>query len=66
MEFVETVRARGFTDRRVLLKHVLRSALIPILTVAGLAVGYLISGAVLVEYTFGQVKLTNFCPVFRS
>ena len=53
MEFVETVRARGFTDRRVLLKHVLRSALIPILTVAGLAVGYLISGAVLVEYTFG-------------
>ena len=53
LEFVETVRARGFTHRRVFLKHVLRSALIPILTVAGLAVGYLISGAVLVEYTFG-------------
>jgi len=53
LEFVETVRARGFTERRVFLKHVLRSALIPILTVSGLAVGYLISGAVLVEYTFG-------------
>jgi len=53
LEFVETVRARGFSERRVFLKHVLRSALIPILTVAGLAVGYLISGAVLVEYTFG-------------
>ena len=53
LEFVETVRARGFTERRVFGKHVLRSALIPILTVSGLAVGYLISGAVLVEYTFG-------------
>ncbi|CAN5675381.1 glutathione ABC transporter permease GsiC [soil metagenome] len=53
LEFVETVRARGFSERRVFLKHVLRSALIPILTVSGLAVGYLISGAVLVEYTFG-------------
>ncbi len=53
MEFIETERARGFSGRRIFLKHVLRSALIPILTVAGLAVGYLISGAVLVEYTFG-------------
>ena len=53
LEFVETVRARGVSERRVFLKHVLRSALIPILTVSGLAVGYLISGAVLVEYTFG-------------
>lgn len=53
MEFVETVRARGFSERRVIIKHVLRSALVPILTVSGLAVGYLISGAVLVEYTFG-------------
>jgi peptide/nickel transport system permease protein len=52
-EFVETVRARGFTERRVVLKHALRSAFLPVLTISGLAVGYLISGAVLVEYTFG-------------
>jgi peptide/nickel transport system permease protein len=52
-EFVETVRARGFSERRVVLKHALRSAFLPVLTIAGLAVGYLISGAVLVEYTFG-------------
>lgn len=53
LEFIETVRARGLSERQVIVKHVLRSALVPILTVAGLAVGYLVSGAVLVEYTFG-------------
>jgi len=53
LEFVETVRSRGLSEPRIFVKHVLRSALIPILTVSGLAVGYLISGAVLVEYTFG-------------
>jgi len=35
------------------LKHALRSALIPVVTVTGVIIGYLISGAVLVEYTFG-------------
>ena len=53
VEFVDTARARGLSDRRIFAKHVFRNALIPILTVAGLAVGYLISGAVLVEYAFG-------------
>lgn len=53
LEFIDTARARGQSERRVLFKHVLRSASIPILTVSGLAVGYLLSGAVLVEYTFG-------------
>ncbi|MFV0463932.1 MAG: ABC transporter permease, partial [Nostocoides sp.] len=52
-EFVETARARGLSPRHTFFKHVLRSSLIPILTVSGLAVGYLISGAVLVEYAFG-------------
>ena len=36
-----------------MLRHALRSALVPIVTVSGLAVGYLITGAVIVEYTFG-------------
>lgn len=53
VEFVDTARARGLSERRIFAKHVFRNSLIPILTVAGLAVGYLISGAVLVEYTFG-------------
>jgi peptide/nickel transport system permease protein len=52
-EYVETARSRGFTERRVVLRHALRSALIPVLSISGLVAGYLISGAVLVEYTFG-------------
>ena len=52
-EFVETARSRGFSERRVIGKHALRSALIPVLTITGLVFGFLISGAVLVEYTFG-------------
>jgi peptide/nickel transport system permease protein len=53
VEFVDTARSRGLSERRIFAKHVFRNSLIPILTVSGLVVGYLISGAVLVEYTFG-------------
>jgi len=51
-EYVETARIRGFSSRRIVLKHALRSALIPVVTVSGVVVGYLLSGAILVEYTF--------------
>jgi peptide/nickel transport system permease protein len=52
-EYVETARSRGFSERRVVLRHALRSALVPVLSISGLVAGYLISGSVLVEYTFG-------------
>jgi peptide/nickel transport system permease protein len=52
-EHIETARARGFGGWRVVGRHGLRNALVPVLTVGGLAAGYLISGSVLVEYTFG-------------
>src|SRR5262245_47662201 len=52
-DYVETARIRGFSGPRVVLKHALRSALIPVVTVSGVVVGYLLSGAVLVEYAFG-------------
>ena len=52
-EFVETARSRGFSERRVIGKHGMRSAMIPIITVGGLVFGFLITGAVLVEFTFG-------------
>lgn len=53
MDYVETARIRGFSGSRVIFKHALRSALIPVITVSGVVVGYLLSGAVLVEYAFG-------------
>jgi peptide/nickel transport system permease protein len=51
-ESVETARIRGLPERRVVLKHALRNALIPVVTVSGVVVGYLLSGAILVEYVF--------------
>jgi peptide/nickel transport system permease protein len=53
LEYVETARSRGLGRASVVLRHALRSALVPIVTVSGLAVGYLITGAVIVEFTFG-------------
>jgi peptide/nickel transport system permease protein len=52
-DFIQTARSRGFREWRVITKHGIRSSLIPVVTITGLAFGYLISGAVLVEYTFG-------------
>ena len=52
-EFVETARSRGAPARIVVFKHALRHALIPAITISGLVAGYLLSGAVIVEYAFG-------------
>jgi peptide/nickel transport system permease protein len=51
-EFVEAARARGLSERRVIFKHVLRNSLIAMVTVLGVNVGFLISGAVVIENVF--------------
>lgn len=51
--YVQTAVAKGLPRRVVLLKHALRNALIPLSTVTGLQIGFLLTGTVLVEYTFG-------------
>ena len=51
-DFVRTARAKGLAERVVIARHVLRNALIPVLTIVGLQVGYLFGGAVLVEMVF--------------
>jgi peptide/nickel transport system permease protein len=52
-EHVETARSRGIPEIRLVLRHGLRNALVPISTIAGLAVAGLLSGAVIVEDAFG-------------
>lgn len=52
-DYVDTARSRGFTSSSVNIKHALRTALVPIVTVGGITVGYLFTGAIVVEYTFG-------------
>lgn len=51
-EFVEAARARGLSEGRVLFRHVLRNSLIAMITVLGVNVGFLISGAVVIETVF--------------
>ena len=51
-DYVRTARAKGLNETVVVFKHALRNALMPIVTIAGLQFGNLISGAVLVETVF--------------
>jgi peptide/nickel transport system permease protein len=51
-EYIRTAAAKGLTGRLVVLKHGLKNALIPIVTVAGLQVGILLGGTVVVEEVF--------------
>ena len=51
-DFVRTARAKGVAESGVLLRHGLKNALIPIVTVVGVQAGYLLGGAVLTETVF--------------
>jgi len=51
-DYVRTARAKGLSEGRVVRLHVLRNALIPVVTVLGLQLGTLIGGAVITEYVF--------------
>jgi peptide/nickel transport system permease protein len=60
LEYVTTARAKGLGENPVVLKHALRNALIPTLTVAGLQVGFLIGGAIVVETVFAVPGIGSF------
>lgn len=51
-EFVRVARAKGLSERAVRYRHVLRNGLIPIITVTGLQVGYLLGGTIITETVF--------------
>ena len=52
-EYVKVARAKGMANMAVLLRHALRNALIPIVTVLGLQMGFLLGGVVITEQIFG-------------
>ena len=52
MEYVTTARAKGLAEKFVILKHALKNALIPTVTIMGLQVGFMIGGAIVVETLF--------------
>lgn len=51
-DYIRTARAKGLPERRVIWKHALRNAVLPVVTMAGLQMGYLFSGAIMVETVF--------------
>ncbi len=52
-DYIRTARAKGLTERRVVVRHGLRSAITPIVTLLGLDIGILVGGAILTESVFG-------------
>jgi len=62
-DYVRTARSKGLRERAVVLRHALRNGLIPIITLVGIEMGYLLGGSVLVENVFalpgiGQLTYT--------
>jgi peptide/nickel transport system permease protein len=53
MDYVTTARAKGLSERRITFRHILRNALLPVVTMAGVQVSSLIGGSVIVETVFG-------------
>ena len=51
-DFIRTARAKGLDERRVVIKHGLRNALIPVVTMMGLQFGFLLGGSIVVEKVF--------------
>ncbi len=52
-DYVRTARSKGLSNRKILLKHVLRNALVPIITLVVLQIPFLITGSLLIESFFG-------------
>ena len=56
-DYVRTARAKGLAEGRVLMVHALRNALLPVITIAGMQFGSLLSGAIIIEHVFARPGL---------
>lgn len=59
MEHVTTARSKGLKEWRVITRHVVRNAMIPVVTMSGMLAGYMLGGAVIVETVFGRPGVGN-------
>lgn len=57
LDYIRTARSKGLSGQTVVLRHALKNALIPVVTVVGLQFGNLLSGAVIIESVFGRPGL---------
>ena len=62
-DYIRTARAKGQTPSTVIIKHALKNALIPVITVVGLSFGFLLGGAILTETVFSIPGIGNFMVI---
>jgi peptide/nickel transport system permease protein len=60
LDYIRTARAKGVKERSVVLKHAMRNAMLPLVTIIGLQFGVLLGGAVLTESVFGLPGMGKF------
>lgn len=67
-DYVRTARAKGLSERKVLWSHVLRNALLPVVTVLGLYVAFMLNGALLIEiiFSWGGLGTYAWIGIFRN
>ncbi|MFI3246808.1 MAG: ABC transporter permease subunit [Ferrimonas sp.] len=58
--YIQTARAKGLMETQVLMRHAFRNAMLPIITVIGLQIGFVLSGSIVVESIFGLPALGSF------
>lgn len=58
-DFIRTAHSKGLTDRRIYIKHILRNAAIPLISIVGVQFGYLMSGSIYIETIFSWHGLGN-------
>jgi len=51
-EYIVAARSKGLTERMVLYKHALKNALLPVITIGGIQLGYMLGGAIIIEQVF--------------
>jgi len=52
-DYIRTARAKGLAERSVIWRHALRNAILPVITLSGVLLGFLLGGSVVVEKAFG-------------
>lgn len=65
-DYIVTARAKGLRERVVIYKHALRNALLPVVTYTGFSVGFLLSGAAVIEFIFAWPGLGRFWVISAS
>ncbi|WP_082088244.1 MULTISPECIES: nickel ABC transporter permease [unclassified Methanosarcina] len=58
-EYIQTARGKGLSEKIVIIRHALKNALVPVITVVGLSIGFLLNGSVVVETIFGWSGIGN-------